>query len=288
MATKALITDNSLLIENPQIVNGLQASTEISFYSQKSNLIDEKRHVLVRVVTSPNDASRNRIIKATNSQTDMPYASLRATDKIHNDIEDHFISHGFYYDRKKNFYKNEGKPAKKIISISSLAQAVISTVLQRPNDARARPTTLLKTTENYKAIFSEDYPLDMYLNSFLLKNKIDFYLQTFPNKKDRTNCRFYALMLLAMRACASVKVTPDSLANINVDSVGNEEIAIASLYARIFYIQLGGNDNVAKGKAFIAKLKEGANEFVKMAPQPLLVKISQMSNELKAVTNQVK
>lgn len=270
LTTRSSIVNNSLLIESPQIVNGLQTSTEISYYAQKANLSDEKRNVLVRVITSSDDESRNRIIKATNSQTDMPYASLRATDKIHMDIEDYFFSNGFYYDRRKNFYKNEGKPAKKIISISKLAQTVITTALQRPNDARARPTTLLKDDVNYQSIFSSDYHLDMYLNSLLLCDKIDFYLQTISDKKARLNCRFYALMLLTMKACGSDKTDPKKIASIDIESIHNEDVAACVVFVLSLYASLGGDDNVAKGKLLVSNLKKAAPEFLKLDSKTVL------------------
>jgi len=62
--------------------------------SSKSQQFDE-RSILVRVIVTEDAESRDRIIRATNSQTDIPSASLRATDKIHRDIEDFFATRGF-------------------------------------------------------------------------------------------------------------------------------------------------------------------------------------------------
>ena len=264
LSTKALIADNSLLVENPQIVNGLQTSTELSTYAKKANIDSDNRNILVRVVKTSDDDRRNRIIKATNSQTNMPYASLRATDKIHSDIEDHFNANGLYYDRRKNFYKNEGKSARDIVSISSLAQSVISTILLRPNDARGRPTTLLKDDENYKAIFSDSYPLDMYLNCIRLRNKVDLYLSTLSDAKDRNNCRFYALMLLSMKSCKSTNVDAKKMAAINIEEVSQNDVVASILFSLYYFKELGGTDNVAKGKDLIRKLKEVSEKFVKL------------------------
>ena len=282
LSTKALIADNSLLVENPQIVNGLQTSTEISTYAKKANIDAENRNILVRVVKTSDDDSRNRIIKATNSQTNMPYASLRATDKIHSDIEDNFSTNGLYYDRRKNFYKNEGKPAKNIVSISSLAQSVISTILLRPNDARGRPTTLLKDDDNYKVIFSDSYPLDMYLNCIRLKNKIDSYLSSLPDAKDRNNCRFYALMLLSMKACKSTAVDATKMAALRTEEIGPEDIAASVLYSLLYFKGLGGTDNVAKGKELIGKLKEVSERFVALDSKSILESLAEPSKQTAA------
>jgi AIPR protein len=84
------------------------------------------------VIVPEDPTSRDRVIKATNSQTSIPPASLRATDKIHRDIEEYLKPMGLYYDRRKNFYKNEGLQVDKIVGMPYLAQAVMAIALRRP------------------------------------------------------------------------------------------------------------------------------------------------------------
>ena len=131
-----MLINKRLTLENPQIVNGHQTSVEI-FEHFRSTPGEEKRSVLVRVIEPSSEDSHQRIIRATNSQTSIPIAFLRATEEIHRNIEDYFKSNGFYYDRRKNSYSNEGKPRDKIVGVPTLAQAVMAILLGRPNDARA-------------------------------------------------------------------------------------------------------------------------------------------------------
>jgi hypothetical protein len=42
------------------------------------------------------------------------------TDQIHRDIEELFKGSGLFYDRRKGFYKDQGKPIKKIVSVNLL------------------------------------------------------------------------------------------------------------------------------------------------------------------------
>ena len=163
LATRATQSGKSLTIENPEIVNGLQTSSEIYTYFRSSNTEQESRNVLIRVVVPNAAESRDRIIKATNSQTAIPPASLRATDRIHRDIEQYLRSFGLYYDRRKNFYKNEGKPIGRIVSIPQMAQAVMAIVLRQPDNARARPSSLIKRDDDYHRLFSPSYPIEIYL-----------------------------------------------------------------------------------------------------------------------------
>ncbi len=167
-------TGEKLIISDPQIVNGLQTSRVVHTYFRESGKEKDSRSILVRVVKTQDQAARDRIIKATNSQTSIPDAWLHATEELHRRIEDYFVSHGLYYDRRKNFYKNQGKPASKIVTIPRLAQAVTAIYLQKPDDARARPSTVLRKT--YTEVFHRHHPPDMYLKCAQLVNVIEEFL----------------------------------------------------------------------------------------------------------------
>ena len=136
------------------------------------------RNVRVKIVSSDNEETRDKIIKATNSQNAVQPATLRATDKVQRDIEETLKSAGLYYDRRKNFYKNEGKPADNIISIPLMAQAVMSVVLARPDTARARPSSLIKDNAVYSQVFSDTYPVGMYSNAAALIRYVDRVLKS--------------------------------------------------------------------------------------------------------------
>ena len=168
LSSRATLNGDTVTIENPQIVNGLQTSTQIARHFQ-SESGDDPRNVMVKIVSSDNEETRDKIIKATNSQNAVQPATLRATDKVQRDIEETLKSTGLYYDRRKNFYKNEGKPADKIISIPLMAQAVMSIVLARPDTARARPSSLIKDNTVYSQVFSEAHPIGMYSNAAALR-----------------------------------------------------------------------------------------------------------------------
>ncbi|QTR05395.1 AIPR family protein, partial [Saccharothrix algeriensis] len=81
--------------------------------------------VLVRILVTSDEATSDKVIRATNRQTSVPDASLRATDEVQRKIEAHFASAGWYYDRRKNYYRNIGKSPDRIISIPLLGQAVM-------------------------------------------------------------------------------------------------------------------------------------------------------------------
>lgn len=87
-------TPKQLLITDPEIVNGLQTSSEIyHFFKDHQDLLEnEQRNLLLRIIVPDDENSRDRIILATNSQTAIPPVALRATDPIHRQIEMFFIT----------------------------------------------------------------------------------------------------------------------------------------------------------------------------------------------------
>ena len=135
-------TQREFSIDRPLIVNGLQTANKIWQHFHPQNKVTDKRHVLVRLIKSNDETVRDRIIRATNRQTPISASQLRATERLHRDIEAFFKSRGKFYERRKNQYKNAKRPRKDIFSINELAQAIIAISLGKPNDARARPSTV--------------------------------------------------------------------------------------------------------------------------------------------------
>ena len=115
MAQKVIpVSSLELQLFDPKIVNGMQTSTEIHlfFKKHKERLETETRSVLVRVIVPQSEESRDNIIYATNNQTPVSSSSLRVTEPVHYKIETYFKARGLYYDRRKNYYKNQGLDTK--------------------------------------------------------------------------------------------------------------------------------------------------------------------------------
>ena len=166
-----------LSLKNVQIVNGLQTSYSI-YNSLKDINFDEfedDRSLFVKIIICDQKDIIDRIIRATNSQNAIPSSVLRATDAIQRDIEQFFLSKGYYYDRRKNYYRNLGKPRDKTISINLLSQCIVSLVLpdKNPSRARSNPTILIKKDEDYNSVFGGKYDFQVYLNSVLIFKKVD-------------------------------------------------------------------------------------------------------------------
>lgn len=204
----------TLTIARPLIVNGLQTS-HVLHNSERDGVLDPDRlqdGIVVRVVVSTDEELRDRIIAGTNRQTRVPTPALYATQTLQRDIERFLLVHGWYYERRKNRYKNAGKPAKQRVTINQLAQAMMSLMLAQPDNARARPSTVLSRREGYESIFPEALDRNAYVTAISVLRSVEDYLKT-PIAKgifdEYTNSRFYMLsgyeiIILGVRNIADI------------------------------------------------------------------------------------
>lgn len=232
LCSKATIAGKTVSMDDVQIVNGLQTTVTIHEYLKDAPGSIEPRSVLVRIIETSDPEARDRIIKATNHQTAIPAASLKATDRIQRDMEVYFKQRNWYYDRRKNYYKNLGMPAEKIISIPYLAQSVMAVLLQEPDNARARPTTLIKNEQDYKRVFNENIGFDIYLFCIRLMKCVEHRLREPAEHEglrnflgpDMRNFRFHIAMIYVAMQCEDGRYKPTDLkkfadADVNLSQV---------------------------------------------------------------------
>jgi hypothetical protein len=274
LASKASIIGKTIILDNIQIINGLQTTHCIYRYFQekiknKANLDenDLKRSLLVKILVIKDEYAKDKIIKATNFQTSIPPASLKATDKIHHDLEDYFKSKDLYYDRRKNFYKNQGKPANKIISIPLLAQSINTIINKDPHTSRSRPSSLIKNSTTYSEIFNNDIKPEIYLFSAQLIKKVTNLLkkpQTDFTAYEKSNFRFHISMVSLMIMLNNKNYTLSDINNIDIDLITSEiinkaikiTIENAKDYASSSNLSI---DVISKSKNFSDYLKEKIN-----------------------------
>ena len=269
VATQASLAGKALTLENPQVVNGLQTSTEIHRFFGTNTEQDDTRKVLIRVVVPESDESRDRIIRATNNQTPVPSWALRATDPLQRQIEEFLKASDVFYDRRKNYYKNQGIPKDKIISIPYLAQAVMAIALGEPDNARARPSSLLKSDDDYARIFSADYPIELYLKVVKWMRRVDAFLQGKElGAADRNNLKFHLVFfvtnaqLKGVPSPAAIAKLEATLADEYLETCLSEvnaafdELSIVDGVART-------RDQIAKSNTIVPALKARLEEFGK-------------------------
>ena len=238
---------------------------------------EEDRNLLIRFVVPIDDDSRDRIIKFTNSQTPVPVASLRATEKIHRDIETFFFTKNWFYDRRKNFYKNAGKPKDRIIGIPYLAQAIMAVVLREPNNARARPSSLIKDNKDHDRVFNSSCPIELYFESARFMNYVDDFLRRAPPnglEYGRNNLKFHLAMFataltIGKSGYDSGDVNPAVFQEIDDDYLSTCLEQLESIFESECYPAHGEvyytPDSVAKSSSLMRALEAKLSELIKVA-----------------------
>lgn len=266
LASKASIAGKIINLDDVQIVNGLQTTNTIYEYlkarisidglnsDNKSSLVkvEDNRAILIKIIVTSDLEARDRIIKATNFQTPVPASSLRATERTQRDIEDYFLENGWFYDRRKNYYKNIGKPSDKIVGIPYLAQAFTAIIYHEPHKAKARPTTIIKEDNSYKKVFNSLINIKVYLFCSRVMKAIEICIRNLDFSQLRDECKselikpaivrsfiFHIAMLLTMKMLRKSNYALKdvvSLVETKLDEELNDELLLETIIVELIKI----------------------------------------------------
>lgn len=245
----------TLSIDNVQIVNGLQ--TSFSIFNYHSGNIDDERSVLVKVIINNDSETIDNIIASTNSQNQVSAALLRATDETQRKIELFFLNEGYYYDRRKNYYKNIGKPASRIFSIQFTAQAIETIGFSSPYSARAKPTSLIKENSTYDRIFNPSRNFKSYLNCCLILKKTNEFwvnISDVNKKAQASNFKLNLARVAASFAIDKAEYSFDDLEQLDIEKI-NKSLFDSSLELLLNTLVLHSSTNKDVSPINMAKSK---------------------------------
>ncbi|PJN30460.1 abortive phage resistance protein [Streptomyces sp. CB02959] len=268
VADAAQIAGKKIVIKEPQIVNGLQTSHEIYSYVQGGGQ-HRDRSLLVKIVVAPESGTtRDRIIRATNSQTQLPAGALRATESIQKDIEESLHQAGnYYYERRASSYRNLGFPLERVVSMARLAREFTAFTLREPHVALRHSDALLLDDQHYAQIFSTRHDLDIYrlcldvhtrLRAFLIR-----YSEDRPLLGETLENWLYPLASMSAHALTRLRQpSPRDLLNIDLDHL-NETLMTRmtgtlehNFKAALRQSKAGGVDRIARTPEFTTKLRQ--------------------------------
>ncbi|MDD4910113.1 MAG: AIPR family protein [Candidatus Omnitrophica bacterium] len=159
--------NNRLKLYGCQVVNGCQTANALYIAlnnrertergenldeSKQLRLLKDGAHVLVKIIATKDRDLIFKITEATNSQTPIKTFSLRAGEDIQKNIERYLLDFGIYYERRTNFYRNQGK--RNVVSIQKLFQLYLSYILDMPSQAKSHPKRLFKV--KYDEVFPSE------------------------------------------------------------------------------------------------------------------------------------
>ena len=209
----------SLELESPQIVNGLQTSNEIFKRPRASSDASDERSILVKVIAAKNPVIRDRIIRATNSQTNLGLSALKATDRTQRQIEEYLATRDLFYERRRRYYFNQHQPIEKIVSIEEMGQAVLSVLVQAPHVARGEVGRVFED-DNYNLLFHPEHPLPMYTSALnILKGCSDFLADRRYSRTSADDFRYQLATLVGMLTTRKHRPTAKDIADLEDESV---------------------------------------------------------------------
>lgn len=247
----------SLFLTDAQVVNGLQTSFAI-FNSFGETPNPDHRSILVKIIQSNDKQTTDAIIEATNHQNAVPPVLLRATDEVQRSIEQFFSSKGYYYDRRKGFYKNQGKPVTRIFNIQDVAQAMEAVLFRSPSVARKNPTTIIKSNESYQRIFCPDTDFTVFLRASQIVRRVKILLNTSTlegRKSFLRNFTYHISLVLTNLLTGDVNFKANDIGALDADAISAQQLEAAlkilDLALETYVKETGENPlNIAKSGAF--------------------------------------
>lgn len=273
VATRVQPANKLLQLDSPQVVNGLQTSNEIYKRSRAARGVAETRSLLVKVIEAKDDDVRDRIIRATNSQTALGPSALRATDKVQRQIEEYLQTRGLFYERRRRHYQNKGIASQHLVSIDQMGQSLLSGLVQAPHVARGS-LSLIFEKEYYDLLFAQSHPIAMYAASIELLRTVEAFLRSLPDTKVQIEDFVFHLTMLAAIAMTrrnkpsasdiarleSVKPTGRQLSDL-LDIVQREYLARARQTGEVLL------DPIAKDPAVTKALMDRGRQYLLASPR---------------------
>lgn len=121
-------------IKNLQIVNGAQTSFALSEARRLNPKSLDDILILVRLYETQNKEMPYNIAVATNSQSRIGGRDLTSNSKVQMQLEKAFAGLGYFYERKKNQYKDQSESLR--IDAFKLGQAILAFHLREPERAK--------------------------------------------------------------------------------------------------------------------------------------------------------
>lgn len=229
LATSASIVGNSIQISDVQIVNGLQTTESIFRHFKTGVAQEDDRCVLVKIIVTQDVAVRDVIIRATNNQGAVELSSLHATDRIQRDIEEVFLQQGMAYERRKNYYLNQGYAKEQLVTPTYLAAGSVALLLRMVHKAPTLKSKFMRNQRAYELVFSSLVPLATWPAIAKILKRVDDCLEILRPRGRGTERflkerRYLVSYLLLAKFAGSFVLNPRHIQDFNVEDITEEQV----------------------------------------------------------------
>jgi hypothetical protein len=133
----------------------------------------------------------------------------------------------------------------------------MSVILRKPNYARARPSTLLNKDDDYRKVFNQDYPVEVYYICILILKKCEHFLRKEENhlsSKDINNYKFHLAMMASIAFLKKDAPEANDLCSLSENQLTEDLLSHCFILLKEKYIINGGDDAAAKGPNLVTDL----------------------------------
>lgn len=203
---------NKFTLTDYQIVNGCQTS-HVIFNNRE--YITNGLQLPIKLIETENDDTVNKIIKATNRQTEVSDEQLIALNEFHRKLEAFYSTftgtNRLYYERRSKQY-NYGSDIEKvrIVSISTQIKAVASMFYDKPHLASRYYGRLLNSIDG---IFNDEHQLLPYYTCAFTLYRLEFL---FRNKSISAQYRKFKYFILMM---IKYDLADEKIPQMNADKI---------------------------------------------------------------------
>ncbi len=203
-------TGNKFVLEDYQIVNGCQTSNVL--YDNR-DVLDDSVLIPVRLIGTDNAEVTNRVIRATNRQTEVKEEQFFAIEDYAKKLEEFFQvypeSHRLYYERRSRQYGPLPIEKTRVVSFPNMVKSFAAMFLNEPHRTSRNYAGLTKKVGG--DIFGRDHRMEPYYVAAYALYKLEFFFRNGLLEAQYKPARFQILM--AMRILAAGFDMPNMTAN---------------------------------------------------------------------------
>lgn len=217
-------TRNDFTITNYQIINGCQTAN-VLFHNKE--LVDEKIQVSLKLIISNNQDVISRVIRSTNSQTEIKAQDLLAYSNFQKRLEDYYNTFSgqnrLYYERRSKQYNSTSIERSRIIDKTLQIKVLGSFFFDKPNLATRYFGTLF--SEFKDSIFKDSDNFIPYYTAAYIFYKIE---SMFNSGEISSKYKKFKFLIMTMLKYEINKQNFPKFNSKDIDGYCNEIIAYAN------------------------------------------------------------
>ena len=200
------IVRNQFQLSDYQIVNGCQTS-HVLYHSRQE--LNDRVFITLKIISTTDEETVNKIIKATNRQTEVTDEQMLSLTDFHKKLEDFYKTFNgtkkLYYERRSKQYATASDIEKvRIVTLPLQLKSFASMFMDKPHISSRYFGRLIKDAEG---VFQENHKLLPYYTSAFALYKLEYLFRNKQFDLKYRKYRYHILMIMKYR-CLNGKNTP--------------------------------------------------------------------------------